>query len=356
MVVIPHRGRRVDSLWWRCYDNPSEGLVSLYYWLIRASRIGRRSFAAGSNKPEMKFSGRLAFSYSRKLGRILIKPAWRKSIWGIMEKEADVDAVIFFSIGLNHLRGLARNIKRVFGVPTVYFEADTPRVLPQYNPSSQYLGADLSEYDAFLSVSKGSTETLKELGALRAEAFYFGADPSIFRPFDVDRDIDIFFPGYGKDWREDWVDALLVTPLSALRNLTVGVTGRMSGLPGRVINFGSVPFETYRRLISRGKIGLNIFRKPFCETYGSSSTRLFELASSGACIVTNPALGLEEWFEPGRELFVADSAKSAVELYENLLSDEGLRRRTGEAARARVLREHTYSQRAEWLVNFLKSL
>ena len=82
--------------------------------------------------------------------------------------------------------------------------------------------------------------------------------------------------------------------------------------------------------------------------------RPFELAMMGACMVSNPILGMEEWFEPGRELTVVDSAEEAVDRYRFLLSHDSARTAIGAAARKRALAEHTYRHRATQLVRILE--
>ena len=54
-----------------------------------------------------------------------------------------------------------------------------------FNP---YHGADPWEYDLVLSNSEGGIGRLLELGARRAEALYWGADPEFFAPQDVEKE------------------------------------------------------------------------------------------------------------------------------------------------------------------------
>jgi spore maturation protein CgeB len=89
--------------------------------------------------------------------------------------------------------------------------------------------------------------------------------------------------------------------------------------------------------------------------FASSSARPFELASMGACMVSNPYLGVETWFAPGKEIVVVHDRDEAVERYRWLLGHEAERRAIGAAARERVLREHTFRHRAHQLVEIVKS-
>jgi spore maturation protein CgeB len=80
--------------------------------------------------------------------------------------------------------------------------------------------------------------------------------------------------------------------------------------------------------------------------YGwSPASRLFEAAACGACIISDPWPGLDELLEPDTEVLLAD-ARADVQAHLEALTPE---RRTaiGAAARARVLREHSFARRAE---------
>ena len=74
--------------------------------------------------------------------------------------------------------------------------------------------------------------------------------------------------------------------------------------------------------------------------------RPFELASLGCCVVSGPYDGLEKWFEIGKEMFKIKTTKEAIDLYKNLLDNSEERLRYGNAARARVIKEHTHKHRA----------
>jgi spore maturation protein CgeB len=75
----------------------------------------------------------------------------------------------------------------------------------------------------------------------------------------------------------------------------------------------------------------------------------------GACIVANPYDGLEEWFEPDKEIILLTSAEEAIDRYSYLLKNDTQREAIGKAARERVLKEHTFRHRARDLVRIIKS-
>jgi spore maturation protein CgeB len=116
---------------------------------------------------------------------------------------------------------------------------------------------------------------------------------------------------------------------------------------------GDVPFNVFARAISAARVNLNLTRRPHATVPGSSTARPFELASSGAAIVSNPHEGIDRWFEPGSELLVVSSAEEALAAYRELLADPGQAEEMGRRARERVLDEHTYAHRARRLLELV---
>ena len=83
----------------------------------------------------------------------------------------------------------------------------------------------------------------------------------------------------------------------------------------------------------------------------SPATRVFEAAGAGACVITDAWEGLELFLEPGREVLVAESGADVALLVAALTPERA--RAIGEAARARVLGEHTYAHRGAQLERIL---
>jgi spore maturation protein CgeB len=79
----------------------------------------------------------------------------------------------------------------------------------------------------------------------------------------------------------------------------------------------------------------------------SPPTRVFEAAGCGACVLTDAWHGVETFLEPDTEILVASSAEQIVQHLRATSTTRAAR--IGQAARRRVLRDHTYSGRAEQL-------
>ena len=76
----------------------------------------------------------------------------------------------------------------------------------------------------------------------------------------------------------------------------------------------------------------------------SPSVRLFEAAACGVPIISDQWPGLEEFFVPGREIFVSRSAAETLALVKTL--PEEARLAAAERARRRVASTHTAAHRA----------
>ncbi|MEX0606636.1 MAG: glycosyltransferase, partial [Halofilum sp. (in: g-proteobacteria)] len=81
------------------------------------------------------------------------------------------------------------------------------------------------------------------------------------------------------------------------------------------------------------------------------SVRLFEAAACGTPIVSDRCPGIDELFAPDREIVLADSAEDARACIRDL--PEERRRELGDAARRRVLAEHTSAHRARDLEDYV---
>jgi spore maturation protein CgeB len=256
---------------------------------------------------------------------------------------------------MSHLRGIPARLRERFGVPVVFYDGDVPMSLPEFGGMdtgfNYYHGADPGEYDLVLSNSEGGEARLLELGARRVETVFWAVDPHLFAPRPVEKELDVFFYGYGDKFRREWMRALIGEPSRREPEIDFALGGGdFQGDVGRARSIGDVPFNVFPQAISSARVNLNITRRPHASIHASSTCRPFELAACAAAIVSNPYEGLERWFEPGRELVVAASADEALEAYRELLADPGAAEELGRRARERVLDEHTYAHRARQIL------
>jgi spore maturation protein CgeB len=355
LIVTPYRGRPVESPWWRTAPNPTyregESFAALRGGLARLK--GDRYLRRAEDSPDESAFDRV----TRETIWRWVTPRWRVHLEKLVERERP-DAVVVFTVPMAHFRGIPTALRERFGVPVVFYDGDVPMSLPEFGGMdtgfNYYHGADPSEYDLVVSNSEGGLERLRELGARRAEAVFWGADPEFFRPLPVEKETDVFFYGYGDKFRRDWMQAMVGEPSRALPDADFALGGRdFQGDTGRARELGDVPFNAFAHAISAARINLNITRRSHATVFASSTARPFELAACAAAIVSNPYEGIERWFEPGRELLVVASAEEATATYRELLADPGQAEELGRAARERVLDEHSYLHRSRRLLELV---
>jgi hypothetical protein len=356
LIVTTYRGKAIESPWWRTAPNPVYREAETFARArdaiarLKGDRLPRRAEQQPEDTAVDKAVREVIWRY--------VTPRWRRHLELLLERERDVDAVVFFTVPMSHVRGIPSQLRERFGVPVVFYDGDVPMSLPEFGGAdtgfNYYHGADPSEYDLVVSNSEGGLERLRELGARRAEAVFWAADPDIFHPYHVEKDHDVFFYGYGDKFRREWMQALVGEPSRAAPDVDFALGGHdFRGDIGRARLIGDVPFNVFARAISAARINLNITRRSHATVFGSSTARPFELAAAGAAIVSNPVEGLELWFEPGRELLVVSSAEEATAAYRELLADPGRAEELGRRARERALDEHTYAHRARRLLELI---
>jgi hypothetical protein len=357
VVATPYQGPAIESLWWRAEPNPTKLQGDLFKFA--RDKVSKLAGDKSGKQPAVAPSDKLSDKLVRRAAKSLIAPVWSKHLDNILAKQPDIDAVIVLTVPLNHLVGVASEIRRKRDKPVFFYDGDVPASLPTMQGFSSgfriYQDADPSEYTAFISNSRGGADSLIKLGARAAHWLYWGADPEVFSPLnEAGQDIDVLFYGHGREYRGRWIDDMVKAPSEAIRDARFVVRGTKLGDLGRAEMLPFVSFSKLREYSCRSKINLCITRTSHADLYATSTSRPFELAGMGTCIVANPYAGIEEWFEPGKELFIVRSREEAVDRYRYLLSHESERLAVGRAARERLLKEHTFRHRAQRLVEIVR--
>src|SRR5213082_3457765 len=281
LILTPYRGPAIASPWWRSEANPCEREGELFEKARRSvARVrGDTHLRRDEEEPRDARTDRLV----RELIWRYITPRWQRHVERILERERDVAAVVVFTVPMSHLRGIPTALSERFDVPFVYYDADVPMSLPEFGGMDTgfniYHGADPGEYDLVLSNSEGGVPRLEELGAKRAEALFWGADPELFAPLPVEKEHDVFFYAYGDKFRRNWMGELIGEPSRRLTDAHFVLGGTdFRGDVGGARELGYFPVNLLSRVISASRINLNLARKPHAEVYASSTSRLFELA------------------------------------------------------------------------------
>ncbi|MDX2162354.1 MAG: glycosyltransferase [bacterium] len=360
VIAAPYQGPAIESLWWRAAANPAQWQGDAFKTARDAVRRLIPARDATQGTPTTDGSAESGSDRAvRAAAQTLIAPLWERHLDRLLSREPDIDAVIFITVPLNQLRGVAASIMAKHRKPVIYYDGDVPASLPSLHGFASgfrmYQGADVREYAAFISSSRAGGDLIKGMGAQAVHTLYYGADPSVFSRVDVpSQDVDLFFYGHGREYRGEWIDSMIAQASRQLPDATFAVRGTKLGDTGRAALLPYLSFSKLREYACRSKINLVITRAAHANVFASSSSRPFELASMGCCMVANPYLGLETWFEPGKEIIVVNSGEEAIDRYRHLLAHDDERRAIGDAAQRRLLAEHTFVHRARQLVEIVR--
>jgi spore maturation protein CgeB len=238
--------------------------------------------------------------------------------------------------------------------PLVFYDIDTPITLTafQQNGEAEYIRSDqVPLFDVYFSFTGGGA--LRELehvwGAKRAEALYCGVDPSIHRPTPVDPNFRCllgYMGTYAVD-RQAKLEELLIGPARGLGDEHFIIAGALYPgleLPANVKQMQHIYPSDHAAFYSSNWATLNLTRDAMVQYGWCPSVRLFEAAACGACIMTDTWPGLDQFFEPDKELLLVRSGQDIGQHFSSLTPERRLG--IGQSARERVLREHTYDARA----------
>jgi spore maturation protein CgeB len=235
---------------------------------------------------------------------------------------------------------------------TAFYDIDTPVTLAKLsNGGADYISkALIPKYDLYLSFTGGPTlERLeREFGARMARPLYCSVDPEQYAPEDTDASWDLGYLGTYSDDRQPSLTQLMLEPARGLRDHRFVVAGPQYpddiAWPENVDRITHLPPREHRGFYNAQRYTLNITRQDMIRAGWSPSVRLFEAAACGTPIISDYWDGLEAFFEPGREILIARTARDIEEYLHDVPEEE--RRALGARARDRVLARHTSARRA----------
>jgi spore maturation protein CgeB len=249
-------------------------------------------------------------------------------------------------------------IARASGL-TAFYDIDTPVTLARLaRGDCDYLTPELvPRYDLYLSFTGGPTlrRVERELGARRALPLYCSVDPEAYPPSARPPLWDLGYLGTYSEDRQPVLQRLLLDPARRWPAGRFVVAGpqypREVRWPRNVARMEHLAPPQHASFYGAQRFALNATRRDMVSAGWSPSVRLFEAAACGTPVVSDVWPGLETFFEPGREILLARTADEVLDVLCH--GAEAERRAMGEAARARVLREHTAAHRAAALESYV---
>jgi spore maturation protein CgeB len=244
-----------------------------------------------------------------------------------------------------------------------FYDLDTPVTLAALSAGEglAYIGPrGLGGFDLVLSYTGGQAldELRTRLGARAVLPLYGHVDPAVHRPVAPQEHYraDLSYMGtYAAD-RQAMLERLFIEPARRLpeRRFLIGGAQYPPDFPwtDNIHFVRHLPPPEHPAFFSSGRLTLNVTRQAMAAMGWCPSGRLFEAAACGCPILSDSWEGLDAFFTPGTEILVARDTAEAVAAID--LSDAELRR-VAEAARERVLAEHTADSRADTLLASLSS-
>jgi spore maturation protein CgeB len=252
---------------------------------------------------------------------------------------------------------------------TAFYDIDTPVTLAKLARSDfEYLAPHLiPRYQMYLSFTGGPTlrRLEREFGSPRALPLYCSVDPELYFPdptiqnpqSEIQNQWDLGYLGTYSPDRQPPLEKLMLDAARRWRDGRFVVAGPQYpeevDWPANVERIEHLPPAEHRAFYNRQRFTLNITRADMIRAGYSPSVRLFEAAACGVPIISDVWNGIETLFEPGEEIILARSTDDVLGALRDLSDDR--RRAIGEAARRRVLREHTAAHRAEELERYALS-
>jgi spore maturation protein CgeB len=243
---------------------------------------------------------------------------------------------------------------------TAFYDIDTPVTISGLRSGQcQYLCSELvPEFDLYLSFTGGPIlrEIENQYGARSARLLACSVDPALYYPEpEISKQWELGYLGTYSADRQPKLNELLVRPARKIRDKKFAVAGSLYPKelrwPPNVDRIDHLPPHDHRSFYNSQRFTLNVTRHDMVAAGYSPSVRLFEAAACGTPIISDRWAGLETFFEPGREILLADNAEECCKLLREY--GEAERYELGRRARKRVLAEHSAAERARQLEGYL---
>ena len=294
---------------------------------------------------------------------VRVYPATEEAVRGVIAEAARADIVVkasgvgvFDDVLLDGVIAASRP-----GAIRIFWDVDAPATLAELRQTSDHpLHRAMPSLDLVLTYGGGPpvVDAYEGFGARRCIPIYNALDPTTHHPTPPEDRFkaDLAFLGNRLPDREARVEQFFLDPAARLpeRRFLIGGNGwETKAMPPNVRHIGHVYTREHNAFNTSPLAVLNVARDSMATTGYSPATRVFEAAGAGACLITDAWVGIELFLEPDREVLVARDGQDVAEHVTGLTP--GRARMIGEAARARILREHTYSRRGAEVDLILKA-
>lgn len=237
---------------------------------------------------------------------------------------------------------------------SVFYDLDTPITLEalQHGEQLAYIGPrKLADFDLVLSYTGGAAimALQYELGARPVVPLFGSVDPEVHHPATprAAYEADLSYLGTYAPDRQRVLDELFIEVARQLpeQRFVIGGSKYPIDFPWQrnIWYVQHVPPSAHASFFCSSTLTLNVTRGAMARMGYCPSGRLFEAAACGAAIVTDEWAGLDAFFQPGVEIFVARNTADVIEAMQLPPTEIA---RIANAGRERVLNSHTAAHRA----------
>lgn len=277
--------------------------------------------------------------------------AYYRDLAGLERWRDDVAAADAVLVGSYVPDGIAVGhwVQRQAGGLACFYDIDTPVTLAAVAQGEcAYLSRDLIPgYAIYFSFTGGPilTRLQREFGAPRARALYCSVDTARYRPLDVPKRWDLSYLGTYSADRQPALDKLLLEPARARPDLKFAVAGPQYPAeiewPENVERIDHLAPADHPAFYCASRFTLNVTRADMIAAGWSPSVRLFEAGACATPIISDRWPGIDEAFQPDREIVLADRTEDVLAAL--FLPTEKI----GQAAHGGVLARHSAACRAQ---------
>jgi spore maturation protein CgeB len=245
-------------------------------------------------------------------------------------------------------------IKRPNGL-AIFWDVDAPATLDRVSadPGDAFRRL-IPVYDMVLTYGGGPpvVASYRRFGARACVPIYNGLDPATHYPVPAESrfDCDLGLVANRLPDRERRIEEYFLAvaaELSVQRFILGGNGWADKPMPANVDYIGHVYTRDHNAFNASARAVLNVSRDSMAAYGYSPATRVFEAVGAGACVITDDWEGVDQFFEPGREILVASNGPAVADHLAQLTPEQA--KRIGQAARARARAEHTYERRVDVL-------
>lgn len=352
--------------------------MNIAFWgssLVSAYWNGAATYYRGILRALARLGNQIVFfepdAYDRQKHRDIEDPDWARIVVYNPEDTAEVNRHLAVSMHFDvvvkasgvgvldelleaHISGFPHSVCKVF------WDVDAPATLDRLasNPGEPFHRA-LPGYDLVLTYGGGTRvmDGYCHSGARRCLAIYNALDSDVHFPVHPDPRFicDLSFLGNRLPDREARVEDFFLRAAQRASDsqfLLGGSGWSDKPVPPNVKYVGHVYTADHNSFNCSARCVLNVSRESMARYGFSPATRVFEAAGASACIITDSWEGVDFFLRPDEEVLVARNGEEVAEILRELSPERA--RQIGEAARRRVLTDHTYAQRGALVDSVLR--